>query len=75
MAIVNEEYCWTRFHQVRLLMRKLFGRARKEGCEYALDNLCCASDFVASGFQFACGRRFDPLAAGCGVGGFSHQLV
>ena len=45
------------------------------GCRCALDNFCGASDFVAFGFQFARGRRSDPLAAGCGISGFGHQLV
>jgi hypothetical protein len=58
-------------------VRKLFGRARKEQRDvtYALDNLCGAFDFVAFGFQFARGRRSDPLAAGRGISGFGHQFA
>ena len=41
--------------------------------ENALDNFCGAGDFVASGIQFARGRRPDSPASGCGAGGLGHQ--
>ena len=62
--------------QVRRLMKILWPCSQgAEGCDYALDNFCGASDLVASGFQFARGRRSDPPAAGGWISGFGYQFA
>ena len=50
----------------------MFTKSMSIGGENALDNFRCVIGSMASGFQFSCGRRPDPLAAGCGGSGSGH---